>query len=111
VGQSERKPIKTFAEEWERIRRTGDLNSPLFASSYVAPKQRQRKTSLTTKQAAYRQATYHPQTNPTIWSEYSGMSAHHYTGYSPLYMEQVSKRAQQVFAQTDYVLSKFKSRW
>jgi hypothetical protein len=101
-----------FRDEWERIRRTGDIHhSPLFASSYVPSKRRTQKTSLTHKQAAQLQATYYPTPNTSIWAEYSGHSAHRTTGYSPILMEAKSRQAQAVFQRADYVLSRLREKW
>jgi hypothetical protein len=111
--------LPTFKDAWN-LAKQGET-SGLFASDYAygshnqrakqKRQQQQRQNTLTPQQKSYRQAVYHPQPNPTVWSEYGGHSQSRYTGYSPIVMEANSRRAQAVFAQAEYTLSKFKSRW
>ena len=112
--------MPTFADEWAKVK--AGKPSALFAADqiygvktparYATTKQRRTSSpQLSTKQAVHQQAVYHPTRNATVWSEYSGVSSHRITGYSPLVMESISKHAQAVFSQAEYTLSKFKEKW
>lgn len=78
-------------------------------SNRKAIQRRQPVRQLTDQQKSYRQATYHTSSSP-VWPEFAGHSSHRTPGVSQIVMEANSRKAQAVFAQADYQLSKFKSR-
>jgi hypothetical protein len=105
-----------FATEWQKVK-CGEP-SRLFASDmlygvhqsprhYSKSKPPLRK--LTDQQKSYRHATYNTPSSP-VWPEFAGHSTHRTPGVSQIVMEANSRKAQAVFAQAEYTLSKFKSR-
>jgi hypothetical protein len=103
-----------FNTAWKRAR--SGQQSGLFASEYAYgyPNTQRHNTSkrtpLTPQQKSYQQATYHASSSP-VWPEFAGHSSHRTPGVSQIVMEANSRKAQAVFAQAEYTLSKFKSRW
>jgi len=101
--------VKSFAEEWKRLQKTGDYaTSPLFASSYVpraTPRTPQRKVSVEHQIASY--APYIP------WAEYAGVSSKSQWVHSPTQMKALHTHAQDAFDACEAVLSRahMKDQW
>ena len=100
-----------FQSAWHKARK--GQQSGLFASesAYNYPHtQRTPVRRFTDQQKSYQRVTYHPQPNPQIWSEYSGVSSHRTPGVSMIVMEANSRKARMAFTQAEYTLSKLKEK-